>query len=107
MEAIPTDGFLFLYTRWNSFLLLYTQSEGYMRVSNIFSKFWKLLKSTFQQWNERDPFSNSATIAYYTIFSLPGLLVIIINLAGYFFGEEAYANELRENYNHLLTYLNM
>lgn len=25
----------------------------------------------------------------------------------YFFGEEAYANELRENYNHLLTYLNM
>ncbi|NCI47798.1 CBS domain-containing protein [Sediminibacterium soli] len=25
----------------------------------------------------------------------------------YFFGEEVYANELRENYNHLLSYLNM
>lgn len=25
----------------------------------------------------------------------------------YFFGEEAYANELKENYNHLLSYLNM
>lgn len=25
----------------------------------------------------------------------------------YYFGEEAYANELRENYNHLLSYLNM
>ena len=25
----------------------------------------------------------------------------------YFFGEEAYANELKENYNHLISYLNM
>lgn len=25
----------------------------------------------------------------------------------YYFGEEAYANELRENYNHLISYLNM
>ncbi|MES2003604.1 MAG: CBS domain-containing protein [Bacteroidota bacterium] len=25
----------------------------------------------------------------------------------YYFGEEAYANELKENYNHLLSYLNM
>jgi membrane protein len=65
-----------------------------MRIKNVFRKFWTLLKSTFQQWNERDPFSNSAAIAYYTIFSLPGLLVIIINLAGYFFGEEAVTNQI-------------
>jgi hypothetical protein len=25
----------------------------------------------------------------------------------YYFGEEQYANELKENYNHLLAYLNM
>jgi acetoin utilization protein AcuB len=25
----------------------------------------------------------------------------------YFFGEEEYANELKENYNHLISYLNM
>ncbi|HEY8941067.1 MAG TPA: YihY/virulence factor BrkB family protein, partial [Cellvibrio sp.] len=30
-----------------------------------------------------------AVISFYTIFSLPGLLVIIINLAGYFYGQEA------------------
>ena len=46
-----------------------------------------LLKETFYHWNEREPFNNSIIIAYYTIFSLPGLLVIIINLAGYFFIE--------------------
>jgi membrane protein len=46
-----------------------------------------LLKETFMQWKERDPFNNSAIISYYTIFSLPGLLVIIVNIAGYFFDQ--------------------
>ena len=44
-----------------------------------------LFKKTYQLWSEREPFNNAIIIAYYTIFSLPGLLVIIINLAGYFF----------------------
>lgn len=48
-------------------------------------KFGSLLKQTFRQWNEREPFNNAIIIAYYTIFSLPGLLVILINIAGYFF----------------------
>jgi membrane protein len=48
-------------------------------------KFWPLIKDTFREWNEREPFNNAIIIAYYTIFSLPGLLVIIINVAGYFF----------------------
>ena len=48
-----------------------------------------IFRDTFLQWIEREPFRNSAVIAFYTIFSLPGLLVIIINLAGYFYGEEA------------------
>lgn len=53
-----------------------------------------LLKDTYLEWSEREPFSNSIIIAYYTIFSLPGLLVIIINLAGYFFGAEAVTNQI-------------
>src|ERR1700754_363858 len=56
--------------------------------------FWQLLKETYRQWNEREPFNNSIIIAYYTIFSLPGLLVIIINIAGYFFGAEAVTKQL-------------
>lgn len=51
---------------------------------------WTLLfRDTFVRWLDREPFRNSAVISFYTIFSLPGLLVIIINLAGYFYGEEA------------------
>lgn len=55
-----------------------------------------LLKDTVVRYFEREPFRNSAVIAYYTIFSLPGLLVIIINLAGYFFGEEAVTNRISQ-----------
>jgi membrane protein len=49
--------------------------------------FWKILKRAGKQWNDRDPWRESAIIAYYAIFSLPGLLLVIITLAGYFFGE--------------------
>lgn len=60
------------------------------RKQGIFSLkiFGAILKQTFLQWKDRDPFNNSAIIAYYTIFSLPGLLVIILNATGYFFNEQ-------------------
>jgi membrane protein len=47
-----------------------------------------LIKMTFNEWNDKDPFRQSAVIAYYAIFSIPGLLVLIISIAGYFFGNE-------------------
>ncbi len=49
----------------------------------------KLFKSTFKAWNDKDPFRQSAVIAYYAIFSMPGLLVLIISITGYFFGKDA------------------
>src|SRR5690606_22768696 len=61
------------------------QVMRYKQLKNIAA----LLLTTFNQWLAREPFRNTAAIAFYTIFSLPGLLVIIINLAGYFYGEEA------------------
>jgi membrane protein len=55
---------------------------------------WSVLKKTFKAFGEIDPFNKSIVIAYYTIFSLPGLLVIIINIAGYFFGHEAVTGQI-------------
>ncbi len=55
-----------------------------------------LLKDTAKRWYNRDPFRESAVIAYNAIFSLPGLLVVIITLAGYFFGQEAVSGELHK-----------
>ncbi len=50
--------------------------------------FAKLFKTTFKEWNHKDPFRQSAVIAYYAIFSIPGLLILIISIAGYFFGKD-------------------
>jgi membrane protein len=52
------------------------------------------LKTAFSKWWSKDPFKESAVIAYYAIFSLPGLLVVIITLAGYFFGRDAVNEQL-------------
>jgi len=51
--------------------------------------FFTALKISSKEWWAKDPFKESAVIAYYAIFSLPGLLVVIITVAGYFFGQEA------------------
>ncbi|HLS10952.1 MAG TPA: YihY/virulence factor BrkB family protein [Flavobacteriaceae bacterium] len=46
-----------------------------------------LITRTIKQWLKNKPFQQSAVIAYYTLFSLPGLLMIVISIAGYFFGK--------------------
>jgi len=47
-----------------------------------------ILKKAFKKWFSRDPFKESSVIAYSAIFSLPGLMVVIVTAAGYFFGAE-------------------
>ncbi len=60
-----------------------------------------LIKETAILWNKDNPWRLSAVVAYYAILSLPGLLVVIINLVGYIWGADAVAgkvyNEVRTN----------
>jgi len=51
--------------------------------------FVNLLKKSYTSWMDNEPFQKSAIIAYYTLFSLPSLLIIVVTIAGYFFGKEA------------------
>ncbi|AEV31846.1 putative membrane protein [Owenweeksia hongkongensis DSM 17368] len=55
---------------------------------------WEMLKATAKSWNDSDPFRQSAIIAYYAIFSIPGLLMIVIWVAGSLFGPEAIRGEI-------------
>ncbi len=64
------------------------------KLITLLKNFGTMLKDTFKQWNEREPFANSVVIAYYTIFSLPGLMVIIINVAGYFYDKGEITSQL-------------
>jgi membrane protein len=52
-------------------------------------KIGKLLKETYFNWDKNDPWAKSAIIAYYTLFSLPSLLMITVYVAGLVFGREA------------------
>src|ERR1700748_2438774 len=61
-----------------------------------------VIKSAFQRWWNKDPFRESAIIAYYAIFSLPGLLVVVITLAGSFFGREAVDRNIAEQITNIM-----
>lgn len=64
--------------------------------------FWKTLKETFTEWNNSPASKDAASLAYYAIFSIPGLLIIIIWIAGNFFGEEAIRGEISHQINNLM-----
>ena len=52
-------------------------------------RFLGLLKETFAEAMDDDVMSMSAAIAYYAVFSLPALLVVILAIAGAVFGMDA------------------
>lgn len=54
----------------------------------------RLLKETFQEWQEDKASRLAAALAYYTIFSIAPLLIIAIAIAGAVFGEEAARGEI-------------
>lgn len=53
-----------------------------------------LLKETFSEWSKDKASRLSAALAYYTVFSLAPLLIIVIAIAGAVFGEEAARGEI-------------
>lgn len=55
---------------------------------------WLLLKITFSQWRDDQASLMAAALAYYTVFSLAPLLIIVIAIAGSVFGEQAAKGEL-------------
>ena len=61
-----------------------------------------LLKIAFKGWWSKDPFRESAVIAYYSIFSLPGLLVVIVTFAGYFFGRDVVNKHITDQITSML-----
>lgn len=72
------------------------------RIRKVFHHIWTILKKTFVAWNAADPFRQSAVIAYYAVFSIPSLLVIIIAFAGFAFGKEAVQGEVSKQISSIM-----
>ncbi|WMJ73167.1 YihY/virulence factor BrkB family protein [Cytophagaceae bacterium ABcell3] len=56
--------------------------------------FFKVLKRAVVEYIDDEPFDLSAIVAFYAIFSLPALLIIVISLVGYVFGHDAVEGEI-------------
>ncbi|MBP6312119.1 MAG: YihY/virulence factor BrkB family protein [Flavobacteriales bacterium] len=68
-----------------------------MPTKKLFSKIkkhWTILKTTVKEFMASDPTAQAATIAYYTIFSLPAVMIIAIMVAASFYDEAAVRNAL-------------
>ncbi len=64
--------------------------------------FWHLIRETYISWDKHEPFGKSATIAYYTLFSLPPLVMIVSYVAGQFYGVEAVRGKIVHKLGNLI-----
>lgn len=65
-----------------------------IKLQIFFKKIVYLFKATFNEFIADNAIKLSAALSYYTIFSLPPLLIIIISVCGLFFGDEAVRGEI-------------
>jgi membrane protein len=63
-------------------------AEPPIEMKHPFACAWTLLRQTFASWSEDDAPSMGAALAYYSLFSIGPLLVIVIAVMGIVFGEE-------------------
>ena len=65
-------------------------------------RIWPLVKETVSSWIDDDAPSMGAALAYYTVFSVAPLLLIVIAVAGLVFGQEAARGEIMGQLSGLL-----
>lgn len=65
-------------------------------------KNFELLKHTTIAFSDDNAFKLSASLSYYTVFALGPLLIIIISLAGIFFGRAAVQGKIYEQLNDVI-----
>ena len=50
---------------------------------------WRLMRDTVEAFIDDDALSRGASIAYYTIFSMAPVLLVVVAIAGLAFGHDA------------------
>src|SRR3546814_18892867 len=58
------------------------------------SEIYGLLAESAKQWSSRRASSKGAALSLYMVFSLAPMLILVIAVAGVFFGEEAVRSDL-------------
>lgn len=63
-----------------------------MRLTQV----WRLLKETFSEWQVNKVSLLASSLAYYTVFSIAPLMVIIITILGEIYGEATAQQQIVE-----------
>jgi membrane protein len=63
---------------------------------------WSYIREIFAEWSADNCFQLAAALSYYTLFSIAPMLIIVISVAGYFFGEEAISGEIQKQLGDLV-----
>lgn len=79
-----------------------TNRNNTKKKKGFFSRWFTILKNTFNLFMDFRGLKFSASLAYYTTFSLAPLLVLTISLAAVFFGQEAAEGKVFEEINGLV-----
>ncbi|GAB3506790.1 YihY/virulence factor BrkB family protein [Spirosoma knui] len=72
------------------------------KIKHFFANAWVVLKDAFNGFMDDRCLKLSAALAYYTVFSLAPLLVLIISLTSIFLGEEAIQGQIFSQINGLV-----
>jgi len=75
---------------------------NFQRITSTSKKTFYLLRETVEGFIDDNCMKLGAALSFYTIFSLPPLLIIMISLSGVFFGPEAVRGELFGQINGLV-----
>jgi len=73
-----------------------------MSIKKVFGSVFFYIKQVFKEFSADNILKYSASLAYYTVFSIAPLLVIVSALLGFFFGKEAMQGQIYQQLNHLV-----
>lgn len=63
---------------------------------------WSFAKELFDEYGKDNAFQKGAALAYYTIFSIAPIIILVIAVAGVFLGKEAVNNEIFDQLDGLI-----
>lgn len=72
------------------------------KITNIITDYFKIFKKSVGHFSENRPMEHAGTTAYFAIFSMAPILVIIVSVFGYFTGDEVISQKLFEELGRLV-----
>jgi len=58
---------------------------------------WNVLKDTFTNWSKHDAATHSAALAYYALFAIGPILILVIAASGWAFGVKAAQGQVQRD----------